>query len=55
MDIEIDCWTEIDDIEGLLFITVTFTTDKLTEESARFMFSEISDQKNKTIKSDLSL
>ena len=42
--IEIDCWTEIREIEGVLFFSVTFVGDKVTEDQKKVMFSEIGDE-----------
>ena len=56
--IKIYCWTEFKDIEGCLFVTVTFkASEKLTDEIKLSMFSEITDKEKRSSsnKSQLSL
>ena len=52
-EIVIDSWTKIEEIEGLLFVTVTFTSsEKLSNEVKLSMFSEITDKENKSSSSN---
>ena len=51
--VEIDCWTQIKKIEGLIFFTVQFTGDQVSLEEKNRMFMEIGDQSGeKAIKND---